>query len=176
MPDGDEIVLGFGGGFGAQYATMGFKGLIGTDHVILEAAIGTEPFVWKSTYAAGISVLFLNSRAVVRPKLSVLLKSNASAVTVFESSEEGQLQDAVEYEPLPGLAVLVGAEIFPVRDNPGSLEISVGWRFPFGGMAKVDEKANAFLDQYGATGYEIGTPRLDHLSFSLGLNYRWGGQ
>ncbi len=176
MPDGDGMVFGLGGGFGSQYATMGFKGFVGTDYFIAEAAIGTEPWVWKPTYAAGISVLFLDPKCYVRPKLSVLLKSNASAVIVFEPLEEGEIQDAVEYEPLPGLALLVGAEIFPLRDEPGSLEVSVGWRIPFGGMAKVDEKANALMDQYFWAEYEVATPRLDHFTFSLGVNYRWGGK
>ena len=172
----EGIVLGFGAGFGSQYATMGFRGFIGTDYLTAEAAFGTEPFVWRPTYAVGGSALLLNPRSPIRPKLSVLLKSNASAVAVFEPEQEGKIQKAVEYEPVPGLAWLAGAEIFPFRGDPGSVEVSVGWRIPFGGMAKVEEKANVLLDRYGPTGHEVATPRLDHLSFSLGLNYRWGGE
>jgi hypothetical protein len=152
---------------------MGFKGFIGTDYLIAEAAFGTEPFAWKSTYAVGGSLLLLDPEALIRPKLTVLLKSNASAITVYEPGQEGKIQDAVAYEPFLGLALLAGAEIFPFRDEPGSVEVSVGWRTPFGGMAKVERRANELVDLYSAE-HDVAMPRLDHLSLGVGLNYRWG--
>jgi len=174
-PAGDVLaspaVVGVGGGFGSQFATIGFKGFVGTQHFLAEIAFGTEPFVWRATYAVGGSVVLLGPQNRVRPKLSVLWKSNASAVVVWEKEQEGKISDLQEYDPFPGIAVLGGMLVRPFKNHPGSVEIAVGWRTPFDGMDAVERRAREYADRYAWVGSDVSTPRWDHFTFSLGIHY-----
>lgn len=170
---GAELTPGAGFGFGSPYATLGVSGSFGSDYLRAEIAVGTEPFVWSTTYAAGATAMFLDPASRVRPRLSLFLKSNASAVTVWEPEAEGEIQNDVEYEPYAGIAALVGVDVRVGEDERGSswLSLTAGYRTPFSGMDEVEKKADEFASRYGMTGHDVSLPRWDHFTFSLGVNF-----
>ncbi|MFH1220875.1 MAG: hypothetical protein V1694_10535 [Candidatus Eisenbacteria bacterium] len=169
---GAGLTPGFGCGLGSAYATLGMSGSIGSDHLRGEIAVGTEPFVWSKTYAAGATAVFLDPEARLRPRISVFVKSNASAVTVWEPEVGGEIQNDVEYEPFAGIAVLGGVDLRLFEEGANSfwLALAVGYQTLFAGMDKVNAKVDEFQVKYGPTGHDISVPRLEHFTFSVGLN------
>jgi hypothetical protein len=174
---GTTLTPGVGIGLGSTYATLGMSGSFGSDHLRAEVAVGTEPFVWSRTYAAGATVLFLDPEARVRPRLSLFVKSNASSVTVLEPEVEGKIQNDVEYDPFAGIAALGGFDIRLFEEESSSfwLALNAGYRTPFAGMDEVNRRADEYLVRYGPTGHEVKVPRWDHFTFSVGFNVRLPG-
>jgi hypothetical protein len=172
--DGTGLTSGVGCGVGSNYATLGLSAFVGSDRLRGEIALGTEPFVWSMTYAASATALFLNPEGRLRPRISVCVKSNASAVTVWEPEAEGTIQSDVKYEPFAGLGVLGGVDLRLFEDDAKSywLTLAAGYQTPFAGMDEVNAKADEFLVEYGPTGHEVTVPRLEHFTFSVGFNVR----
>jgi hypothetical protein len=156
---------------------MGVKAFAGTEHFLAELAVGTVPFVWRTTLGAGGSVTFLSPDVRVRPKLSVLWRSDVSSVVVWEPEADGKIQNDVAYRGFPGVALLAGAEVRLINQEGGSgwIEIAAGYRAPFAGLAEIQRTADAFVDRYGPTGHDVAVPRWDRFTVSLGVNARFGG-